>query len=151
MTASEMRISDWSSDVCSSALGRVRESLELRGHGRLLLGVAVAGVQHGDAAGEIDVFLAGAVPQRGVFRAHGIQVAHHAHAARRGQRAAGIQVAVLHFSLDGKQGAPRGGGKRRGRLWRGLRSDEHKSELQPLMRLSYAVFCLKKKKNTKHQ
>src|SRR3546814_6704722 len=30
-------------------------------------------------------------------------------------------------------------------LWR--RSEEHTSELQSLMRISYAVFCLKKKKN----
>src|SRR3546814_6321201 len=30
------------------------------------------------------------------------------------------------------------------RLWR---SEEHTSELQSLMRISYAVFCLKKKKN----
>src|SRR3546814_4361843 len=30
-----------------------------------------------------------------------------------------------------------------------LRSEEHTSELQSLMRISYAVFCLKKK-NTKH-
>src|SRR3546814_9280916 len=29
------------------------------------------------------------------------------------------------------------------------RSDEHTSELQSLMRISYAVFCLKKKKNSK--
>src|SRR3546814_1437678 len=29
----------------------------------------------------------------------------------------------------------------------GCRSEEHKSELQSLMRISYAVFCLKKKKN----
>src|SRR3546814_1924242 len=29
---------------------------------------------------------------------------------------------------------------------RGVRSEEHTSELQSLMRLSYAVFCLKKKK-----
>src|SRR3546814_10820204 len=29
------------------------------------------------------------------------------------------------------------------------RSEEHTSELQSLMRLSYAVFCLTKKKNTK--
>src|SRR3546814_555695 len=29
----------------------------------------------------------------------------------------------------------------------GLRSEEHTSELQSLMRISYAVFCLKKKKN----
>src|SRR3546814_3965963 len=30
-----------------------------------------------------------------------------------------------------------------------LRSEEHTSELQSLMRISYAVFCLKKKKNNK--
>src|SRR3546814_2708339 len=32
----------------------------------------------------------------------------------------------------------------------GVRSEEHTSELQSLMRISYAVFCLKKKKNTNH-
>src|SRR3546814_7363436 len=31
------------------------------------------------------------------------------------------------------------------------RSEEHTSELQSLMRISYAVFCLKKKRTTKHQ
>src|SRR3546814_20915228 len=31
------------------------------------------------------------------------------------------------------------------------RSEEHKSELQSLMRISYAVFCLKKKKKKKQQ
>src|SRR3546814_1624129 len=31
-----------------------------------------------------------------------------------------------------------------------LRSEEHTSELQSLMRISYAVFCLKKKKQHKH-
>src|SRR3546814_1244293 len=36
-------------------------------------------------------------------------------------------------------------GARQGRL----RSEEHTSELQSLMRISYAVFCLKKKKQTK--
>src|SRR3546814_3822941 len=30
-----------------------------------------------------------------------------------------------------------------------VRSEEHTSEVQSLMRISYAVFCLKKKKNTK--
>src|SRR3546814_4740298 len=30
----------------------------------------------------------------------------------------------------------------------GVRSEEHTSELQSLMRISYAVFCLKKKTNT---
>src|SRR3546814_1611530 len=32
---------------------------------------------------------------------------------------------------------------------RGYRSEEHRSELQSLMRISYAVFCLKKKKQNK--
>src|SRR3546814_9828924 len=31
------------------------------------------------------------------------------------------------------------------------RSEEHTSELQSLMRISYAVFCLKKKKRTTHR
>src|SRR3546814_7833894 len=31
-----------------------------------------------------------------------------------------------------------------------LRSEEHTSELQSLMRISYAVFCLKKKKHNIH-
>src|SRR3546814_10357555 len=31
-------------------------------------------------------------------------------------------------------------------VWRAYRSEEHTSELQSLMRISYAVFCLKKKK-----
>src|SRR3546814_3985240 len=41
---------------------------------------------------------------------------------------------------------------RRGRRTRriGLRSEEHTSELQSLMRSSYAVFCLKKKKKEKN-
>src|SRR3546814_17241132 len=33
--------------------------------------------------------------------------------------------------------------------WRNERSEEHTSELQSLMRISYAVFCLKKKKKNK--
>src|SRR3546814_1627930 len=48
--------------------------------------------------------------------------------------------------------------RRRQRLLRGaeqrdqrVRSEEHTSELQSLMRISYAVFCLKKKKNITHQ
>src|SRR3546814_9037356 len=33
----------------------------------------------------------------------------------------------------------------------GVRSEEHTSELQSLMRISYAVFCLKKQKHTKSE
>src|SRR3546814_4995281 len=36
-----------------------------------------------------------------------------------------------------------------GRVVVSLRSEEHTSELQSLMRISYAVFCLKKKKKIK--
>src|SRR3546814_3599044 len=39
-------------------------------------------------------------------------------------------------------------GTRRPHDWPGQRSEEHTSELQSLMRISYAVFCLKKKKTT---
>src|SRR3546814_2008280 len=38
--------------------------------------------------------------------------------------------------------------KRYGRPIEQARSEEHTSELQSLMRISYAVFCLKKKKTT---
>src|SRR3546814_5465900 len=60
-----------------------------------------------------------------------------------------------------RRGIGRRGGKGgvalagRGLLSRTRRSEEHTSELQSLMRISYAVFCLKKKKttrdNNKHQ
>src|SRR3546814_4117325 len=35
-------------------------------------------------------------------------------------------------------------------LYTAIRSEEHTSELQSLMRISYAVFCLKNKHNRKH-
>src|SRR3546814_984199 len=47
----------------------------------------------------------------------------------------------LHLAV--RQGRP--GVRRRHRR---LRSEEHTSELQSLMRISYAVFCLKKKKTS---
>src|SRR3546814_7331213 len=49
--------------------------------------------------------------------------------------------------LEGRRYAPSGD------MWRDAlqdRSEEHTSELQSLMRISYAVFCLKKKKNTRN-
>src|SRR3546814_9733741 len=54
---------------------------------------------------------------------------------------------LVRFGLAGRQPID---GRRRGID----RSEEHTSELQSLMRISYAVFCLKKKKtpntNSKH-
>src|SRR3546814_2416320 len=44
---------------------------------------------------------------------------------------------VLRFGIDPERDRP-------------YRSEEHTSELQSLMRISYAVFCLKKKNKTQH-
>src|SRR3546814_6559836 len=58
--------------------------------------------------------------------------------ARRHDRARLVRrQARTHGMRPPAQGAQREGG----------RSEEHTSELQSLMRISYAVFCLKKKKN----
>src|SRR3546814_1363567 len=51
----------------------------------------------------------------------------------------GVAISYRHFENEGQP-----------QEWRTVsaRSEEHTSELQSLMRISYAVFCLKKKKNT---
>src|SRR3546814_9692693 len=51
--------------------------------------------------------------------------------------AVGRQIRILEETLGAALFSRQG---------RGLRSEEHTSELQSLMRISYAVFCLKKKK-----
>src|SRR3546814_2261477 len=51
----------------------------------------------------------------------------------------GLGKIYLNHGVTGPHGAD---------VWVALRSEEHTSELQSLMRISYAVFCLKKKKNT---
>src|SRR3546814_9192952 len=109
-----MRISDWSSDVCSSDL--LRGQVELAGH----VGVGAAARERDQAAFVVRAQAVGAVPDP-----------------------------VLAFGLvqrvEGEQGFPL-------RLVLAVllerRSEEHTSELQSLMRISYAVFCLKKKTNT---
>src|SRR3546814_5311608 len=67
---------------------------------------------------------------------------------------------IRECELEQIRPAPRGGSAVRpepGRLYPRQqpdlfsdRSEEHTSELQSLMRISYAVFCLKKKKKTSH-
>src|SRR3546814_4026187 len=51
--------------------------------------------------------------------------------------------------LDGLAGRRIAAFTRRAVLYLEFRSEEHTSELQSLMRISYAVFCLKKKTQTK--
>src|SRR3546814_4339018 len=100
-----MRISDWSSDVCSSDL---TGALGISGaHERGALGAAVAPCRGAGREGQ---------------RPHG-----------GGGRPAGGRLRLL------RPDAHAGAALRR-------RSEEHTSELQSLMRISYAVFCLKKKK-----
>src|SRR3546814_2456482 len=57
---------------------------------------------------------------------------------------AGIARRTRHASQDSRTAADT---RRAG--CSGWRSEEHTSELQSLMRISYAVFCLKKKKEKK--
>src|SRR3546814_10359271 len=126
-----MRISDWSSDVCSSDLlaaqqvGQQRANAVGRGHllqraaERLLGKCQVALLQVREAQRVADLRVVGGVVGR-----------------LRQQHQGGIRVAALQRYAAFEQARPR-------------RSEEHTSELQSLMRISYAVFCLKKKKKTK--
>src|SRR3546814_4069872 len=121
-----MRISDWSSDVCSS---------DLLGEGRAE-GLA--------AVGEVAVHLV--QPQQ---RSLGVHVVGVGKKRGRGEGVGELLLVGLH------EGGPArivpGVGDRAGRgradhEVAGSRSEEHTSELQSLMRISYAVLCLKNKK-----
>src|SRR3546814_2520628 len=98
-----MRISDWSSDVCSSDLQLARSRL---------------GIQ------SLHVPLFGDLQRR---------VGEHL------QEFALVEHATRHPPLRPERGDEAD---------KDDRSEEHTSELQSLMRTSYAVFCLKKKKTT---
>src|SRR3546814_8088785 len=109
-----MRISDWSSDVCSSDLDRLHP---LRQQPR---------------TARADPARTWQSARRAISRGLG------------GHRAADGDPRLLlwaepHLLHHGaRRAAPRA-----------PRSEEHTSELQSLMRISYAVFCLKKKKPKK--
>src|SRR3546814_1484778 len=120
-----MRISDWSSDVCSSDL-----YVQIDGRVDLRIGEFH---QHVVAA---DAKLRRAMGDKGrdVERTDANQL--HIGPVGGKTQSAGRFIAERGFGPDA------GGRKQRQRL---LRSEEHTSELQSLMRISYAVFCLKKK------
>src|SRR3546814_2036754 len=65
-----------------------------------------------------------------------------------------LELFCLHWGPAGLalDRAPKAypGAQRKMREGRRPRSEEHTSELQSLMRISYAVFCLKKKKEVKN-
>src|SRR3546814_10742787 len=115
-----MRISDWSSDVCSSDL----------------LGVEAAQPVVG---AEFQNHRIGIIGQRPVEP----------------RQAAGGGVAgvagVEHHDVETVGAQRRFELFRKGLARRQSRSEDHTSELQSLMRISYAVFCLKKKTTTPTQ
>src|SRR3546814_5860978 len=111
MTAYELRISDWSSDVCSSDLLPVqrRRLADIRGQRSRQRQARLRSARPGDG-----------------------RVRDHEPRDRRGGNRHIVRVAAC-------RAAPTH-----------ARSEEHTSELQSLMRISYAVFCLKKKKKKIH-
>src|SRR3546814_8865995 len=106
-----MRISDWSSDVCSSDLLRAaiaaQRDLQTR-----IDGIARDAREHDESVAALTERLGIAASGGGVTLLEGMR--------------ARLSAARSTASV--------------------LRSEEHTSELQSLMRTSYAVFCLKKKK-----
>ena len=74
--------------------GSVGVGVELRPHGFQHPGMAVAGVEHGDAAGKIDIAAALDVPQLGVFGAGGEDLGGGGDSARHGGQATGVQVSI---------------------------------------------------------
>src|SRR3546814_7852016 len=126
-TAYDMRISDWSSDVCSSDLGSHDFESPDRGIGR---------GDRFETAHRLDQYLELSV----IGLDHVIEILH----LPVGRLP--VQLSFAHQFGDRCTIARRFVGIVRGRLFPVLqRSEEHSSELQSLMRISYAVFCLKKK------
>src|SRR3546814_7110831 len=124
-TAYEMRISDWSSDVCSSDLGE-QCGIGERGGGveRVRPGVAAGG---DDRMQLLDAALAAEPAGAAVHDQAGF-------AERPGHRAARVQAGRVLPAHPVEHPAV------------GVRSEEHTSALQSLMRISYAVFCLTQQK-----
>src|SRR3546814_10449912 len=138
-TAYELRISDWSSDVCSSDRADVGDPAVALD----IFGDDVRREAHqGDGKDQPDDQYARVLARRARDRQHIVE----AHAdVRDGDRPGGAGEAL--GGLQARMLVPRN----LGRAVR-LRSEEHTSELQSLMRTSYAVFCLKKKNySKKHQ
>src|SRR3546814_1693118 len=118
-----MRISDWSSDVCSSDLPKDQGFLGRRALRR----AGAAGIPFRLFAVARD----GAADGAPLFSGPGR-----------------LGPAPDRWRDNGQRAYARGGADRN-RTHAAIphRSEEHTSELQSLMRISYAVFCLQKKKH----
>src|SRR3546814_6042274 len=119
-TAYEMRISDWSSDVCSSDLiDRALERLEAGQAKRLLISGVARAVKPKELAAEYG----------------------------RPHKLFDCCIALGFEAEDTRSNATEVASwvARRNYKTVRLRSEEQPSEIQSLMRISYAAFCLKKK------
>src|SRR3546814_1009778 len=120
-----MRISDWSSDVCSS---------DLEAEGAAF--VPARGPRHPAAQAGVRQVLGLLQPRQ--------RLGQDPRRLRSGKPGGDADLRSVDEAVRRRRGH-RGGVAQ----YRQHRSEEHTSELQSLMRISYAVFCLKKKtKNT---
>src|SRR3546814_3939696 len=147
-----MRISDWSLDVCSSDLDRLHGTL-IPAHGPRLMARKLW-LRHQPACSgrvRIDDGACRALAERGASLLPGGVVgvegdfSNHALVdlvSRQGRR---IGRGLVEYHASDLQ-------RIAGRHSQEIedRSEEQTSELQSLMRISYAVFCLKKKKHKAH-
>src|SRR3546814_10517986 len=137
-TAYELRISDWSSDVCSSDLTRTVCPLLNHGTYRFTLNCLdpvkkqMPAIQHGNWQ-QIDE------PQVN---------GDHSHEEDEILQAA---IDLLAGNLSDFQRPAQFADRPPPADYLTKRSEEHTSELQSLMRISYAVFCLKKKNTNNKQ
>src|SRR3546814_10433035 len=148
-----MRISDWSSDVCSSDLA-LDAHLHSTAHAwpvehqrGAIVGLQFAALAPVEVGVEHEALLVVRLEQHRARRGAG-SVRDGGHDHRGAVGLAGGQGFV-------EQRVERCQGFAAQRVWRihwaivarcpPVRSEEHTSELQSLMRISYAVFCLKKK------
>src|SRR3546814_6222962 len=111
-----MRISDWSSDVCSSDLLQNRRHLEV-----------------GDGREQMFERGRNALCRIGEDRRIGHAERRNEHQPERNERRIDLAAGEADVAVTVADRHDR------------KRSEEHTSELQSLMRISYAVFCLKKK------
>src|SRR3546814_8564411 len=132
-----MRISDWSADVCSSdlrgAFGHARHTFARLG--QRLAATRIMALEDRQRLRMID----DRHPQRGGDRIDGDVVVRRPDAA--GGEAIIVACAQIVDRLKDRR-RPIADDSH-------LRSEEHQSELQSLMRTSYNVFCLKKTNKTK--
>src|SRR3546814_2584152 len=126
-----MRISDWSSDVCSSDLGLQGASLSQAIKAAKEQGKAGLFNQVGQVWNHSFYWLC-LSPEKQAPTGKLLEMINESYGSVDDFLAKFKAEAVGHFAS--------------GWAWLVLRSEEHTSELQSLMRISYAVFCLKKKK-----